>query len=441
MLENNLKCNHCEKILSNRHNKSFHIREKHTLINTIKKNCTICKIEFNSCKTGPNKYIVKCEECREKYKNKSLNSIIIKNDKRYIIKKDSEIEICKECDNIIHQNSKCYFHNNFKKFTKINNSDIYISKKGEMFNKYGKEITKRIRNGYYVISINKKQHYLHRLLSQLFIKNPNNYKIVNHKDGNKLNYNLKNLEWCTHSQNTQHAYDNNLMTKTFRKIIQTDMNKNIINTFNSIKDAVEKTNCSESFISCCCRKKYTNSIKNKCWFYYYDEFHNEIKNITEKEYKIIEGFNKYEISKCGEIRNVKTKKILSQYMSSDYYSILLSDNNKKRHTFRVHRLVALTYLKNPNKYKLVNHKDGIKTNNNVNNLEWCNHSQNVLHAMNTRLNNSRKIIHQIDKDDNIINIFNSIKDASTKLQLNTSAISRVCNGIYKHTKGYIFKFC
>lgn len=435
-----MNCKICEKILSNRHNKSFHIREKHTSFNTIKKNCTICKNEFNSCKTGSNKYIVKCEDCREKYKNQTLNSIIIKNDKRYIIKENGEIEICKECDNIVSKNSKCYFHNNLKKFIKINNSNIYISKKSEIYNKYGKEMNKRIQNGYYAFHINNKIVYLHRILAQLFIKNPNNYKIVNHKDGNKLNYNLKNLEWCTHSQNTKHAYDNNLMTKTFRKIIQTDMNKNIINTFNSIKEAVEKTNCSESFISCCCRKKYTNSHKHKCWFYYYYEFHNEIKNIIKKEYKIIQGFNKYEISKCGEIRNIKTKKILSANMSSDYHSILLSDNYKKRHTFRVHRLVAKTFLENQNNYEIVNHKDGNKLNNNVDNLEWCTHSQNTKHAIKNGLIKTKKV-KQLDKDKNILNIFNSVKDAGENVKVHPSNISKVCNNKTKTSKGYYWEFC
>lgn len=425
-----MNCKICEKILSNRHNKSFHIKEKHTLFNTEKKNCRICKNEFNSCKTGPNKYILKCEECREKYKNQSLNSIISKNNKRYKIKEDGEIEMCKECDNIVYKNSKCYFHNNFKKFTKLNNCNIYISKKGDIYNKYGKEITKRINNGYYVFAFNNKVVYLHRILAQLFIKNPNNYKIVNHKDGNKLNYNLKNLEWCTLSQNTKHAYDNNLMIKTFRKIVQTDMNKNIINTFNSIKEAVEKTNCSESFISCCCRKIYTNSYKHKCWFYYYDEFHNEIKNIIKKEYKIIKGFNKYEISKCGEIRNVKTKKILSSTISSDYYSNSISDNDKKRHKFRIHRLVALVYLDNPNNYKIVNHKDGNKLNNNVDNLEWCNHSQNILHAIKNGLKKTKKV-RQLDKDKNVLNIFNSLKEAEEKTNTNKTNISKVCNNKMK----------
>lgn len=62
-----------------------------------------------------------------------------------------------------------------------------------------------------------KVFHLHRLLAQTFIPNPNEYKCINHKDGNKLNNHISNLEWVTHSQNNKHAYDTGLK-KPCRKI-------------------------------------------------------------------------------------------------------------------------------------------------------------------------------------------------------------------------------
>ena len=72
------------------------------------------------------------------------------------------------------------------------------------------------KNGYFFVALPKKQKSIHRLVAETFIPNPNNLPQINHKDGNKKNNNVKNLEWCNQSYNTQHAYDNNLI-KHYRK--------------------------------------------------------------------------------------------------------------------------------------------------------------------------------------------------------------------------------
>lgn len=71
-------------------------------------------------------------------------------------------------------------------------------------------------NGYYRITLavngKKKQAYLHRLLATHFLENPNNLPQVNHKDGNKLNNDLNNLEWVSVQDNVIHAYKNGLIS-------------------------------------------------------------------------------------------------------------------------------------------------------------------------------------------------------------------------------------
>ena len=57
------------------------------------------------------------------------------------------------------------------------------------------------------------QYRTHRLIAETFIPNPNNLRDVNHKDGNKLNNNVSNLEWCSHKDNVAHSFKNGLQTK------------------------------------------------------------------------------------------------------------------------------------------------------------------------------------------------------------------------------------
>lgn len=66
-------------------------------------------------------------------------------------------------------------------------------------------------NGYQVVSEGHKDLYVHRLVCRAFIPNPENLPCVNHKDGNKLNNDVSNLEWCTPKQNSIHAVVNGLI--------------------------------------------------------------------------------------------------------------------------------------------------------------------------------------------------------------------------------------
>ena len=71
--------------------------------------------------------------------------------------------------------------------------------------------------GYYTVSLYKnkksKTHYIHRLLAEAFIANPDNMPCINHIDGIKDNNDLSNLEWCSYSENNRHAYSNGLSKK------------------------------------------------------------------------------------------------------------------------------------------------------------------------------------------------------------------------------------
>ena len=86
---------------------------------------------------------------------------------------------------------------------------------------------------------NQKSHHnrVHIILAHCFIPNPNDYKYVNHRDSNKLNCNLDNLEWCTNSYNVKHGWDSGNRThKNRTKITVKTLSNDFIGTYNSIRE-------------------------------------------------------------------------------------------------------------------------------------------------------------------------------------------------------------
>lgn len=92
-------------------------------------------------------------------------------------------------------------------------SGYFASPRGNVYNRHGDIMKGAVdRCGYRHIIVNRKNKNVHRIIAETFIRNPNNLPCVNHKDGNKLNNSVDNLEWCTHSENTMHSYRTGLQT-------------------------------------------------------------------------------------------------------------------------------------------------------------------------------------------------------------------------------------
>lgn len=164
---------------------------------------------------------------------------------------------------------------------------------------------------------------------------------------------------------------------------------------------------------------------------------------------------KYEISNMGNLRNKERNHIYKNTnKNGDYFSIVLTYKGMKKST-RIHRLVAETFIPNPNKYPCVNHKDFNKQNNKVDNLEWCTYSDNTKHAIKNnkeclrgikRYNRNKSFnkygyIYQYDKNNNFIGKYRDTQEAYKKTGVCSRNILQCINKQQGRTQagGYVWK--
>jgi len=99
-------------------------------------------------------------------------------------------------------------------------------------------------------------------------------------------------------------------------------------------------------------------------------------------WKDVKGFeNLYSVNECGDILSKKRNKILAPILSPKGYRCVHLSKKGKVSFLRIARLVSVAFIENPLNYPQVNHKDGIKENDFVTNLEWCTQSQNIQHGI------------------------------------------------------------
>lgn len=164
-----------------------------------------------------------------------------------------------------------------------------------------------------------------------------------------------------------------------------------------------------------------------------------------EEWKKVEGFEKYSVSTLGRVRNDEADKILKPYVIGGKGNQYLVVDFYPRKGIRVHRIVAKSFIPNPDNKPQVNHKDGNHFNNDISNLEWVTGSENCLHAYRvlgrekmTGAKNpkSRKIVRVEDGK-----IFESLSDAVRECKLkNHSYISKALSGQGKTAGGFHWEY-
>lgn len=164
----------------------------------------------------------------------------------------------------------------------------------------------------------------------------------------------------------------------------------------------------------------------------------------------------YQISNLGNVKRIGTysnqtgkewisNRILKPAIKSNGYMFVGLSKNGKVSSKHIHRLVAEAFVSNPDNKPTVNHKDGNKSNNTVDNLEWVTYLENNIHSIkvlkrDTKNSSDSKPVLQFDKEGNFIREYPSMREAQR--QTNIIGIDKVCSGVkYRKTAGgYVWKY-
>lgn len=173
-------------------------------------------------------------------------------------------------------------------------------------------------------------------------------------------------------------------------------------------------------------------------------------NENEEIWKDIKGFEgHYQVSNLGRVKSIKFRKeriLKPAKVGSGYLQVDLRKNGE-HNLCKVHRLVCKVFLPNPKNLPQINHKDEDKTNNKVENLEWCDARYNNTYGTRTQRANEKntngkcsKPVIQYTKDGKVVKEWKSTKDVERNLGYDHGSISKCCMGKYKSAYGFLWRY-
>lgn len=317
-----------------------------------------------------------------------------------------------------------------------------VSRNGEIWSVYAKQINKLgMRDGYPFIQFyregERKNCRINVLVAKAFIPCPDPTMEVNHKNGNKTDNRVENLEWITKRGNVQHSVDTGLKKIYTRPVTQYTVEGVKVMSYPSIKAASEATGIDGRAISAVAKGK-NKTTHGTVWKYDdLDRFDVPQVGDTGIQHPY---FPNYFITPAGKVYSISAQRYMTPKVDDDgYLSVQLSNNGYKQ-DFRISRLVAEFYIpKIPGK-DVVNHKNMDVTDNRVENLEWMTYSENTLHAVQNKNFVYKDGIIQYDFNGQIIATYESIRDANRKTGFNRNIIAECCKGERPNAYNSIWRY-
>lgn len=275
----------------------------------------------------------------------------------------------------------------------------------------------------------------HRLVALAFLPNPERKKCVNHRNGDRSNNKVSNLEWVTVAENCARQVfpnRNKDLSNVRRAVRQLTLEGEFVQIWESQTAAAKGVSVSDTNIQACCAGKQ-KSAGGFRW-----------ENVDKPKVELLPGevwvaFGYEGVEYYGSNKGRILLKTGGVTLGSIRNGYRIGPNNHP-----VHRLIATAFKPNPENKPCVNHIDGNSLNDEADNLEWVTYSENTRHAIATGLmppGGRAQPVAQYEMDGSLVRTYDSIAEASRQTGFNSGNIGSACRGqTYRTVGGYKWEY-